>query len=72
MDKDLFFLLESKDFKNNYVPDWACKLVAKTINESMPRNDIFWRFSKERTEWNKIYKSFIVERNREREKKYRV
>ncbi len=63
--KDLFFLLESKDFKNNYVPDWACKLVAKIINESMPRNDIFWRFSKERTEWNKIYKSFIVERYRE-------
>ncbi|MGK0680181.1 hypothetical protein [Proteus mirabilis] len=63
--KDLFFLLESNDFKNNYVPDWACKLVAKIINESMPRNDIFWRFSKERTEWNKIYKSFIVERYRE-------
>ncbi|HBC5915303.1 TPA: hypothetical protein KEY36_001858 [Proteus mirabilis] len=62
--KDLFFLLESNDFKNNYVPDWACKLVAKIINESMPRNDIFWRFSKERTEWNKIYKSFIVERYR--------
>ncbi|WP_258526462.1 hypothetical protein [Proteus mirabilis] len=58
-------MLESKDFKNNYVPDWACKLVAKIINESMPRNDIFWRFSKERTEWNKIYKSFIVERKRE-------
>ncbi|KSW16876.1 hypothetical protein, partial [Proteus mirabilis] len=65
LDRDLFFLLESKDFKNNYVPDWACKLVAKIINESMPRNDIFWRFSKERTEWNKIYKSFIVERKRE-------
>ncbi len=65
LDKDLFFLLESKDFKNNYVPDWACKLVAKIINESMPRNDIFWRFSKERIEWNKIYKSFIVERKRE-------
>ena len=63
LDKDLFFLLESKDFKNNYVPDWACKLVAKIINESMPRNDIFWRFSKERTEWNKIYKSFIVDRS---------
>ncbi|MBG6041609.1 hypothetical protein I5F94_09175 [Proteus mirabilis] len=63
--KDLFFLLESNDFKNNYIPDWACKLVAKIINESMPRNDIFWRFSKERTEWNKIYKSFIVERYRE-------
>ncbi|HFK8541970.1 TPA: hypothetical protein ACG0QJ_000852 [Proteus mirabilis] len=65
LDKNLFFFLESKDFKNNYVPDWACKLVAKIINESMPRNDIFWRFSKERTEWNKIYKSFIVERKRE-------
>lgn len=65
LDRDLFFLLESKDFKNNYVPDWACKLVAKIINESMPRNDIFWRFSKERTEWNKIYKSFIVDRKRE-------
>ncbi|HGN1305361.1 TPA: hypothetical protein ACKRQD_003256 [Proteus mirabilis] len=63
LDRDLFFLLESKDFKNNYVPDWACKLVAKIINESMPRNDIFWRFSKERTEWNKIYKSFIVDRS---------
>lgn len=72
LDRDLFLLLESLDFKNNYVPDWTCKLVAKIINESMPRNDIFWRFSKERTEWNKIYKSFIVERNREREKKYRA
>lgn len=65
LDRDLFLLLESLDFKNNYVPDWTCKLVAKIINESMPRNDIFWRFSKERTEWNKIYKSFIVERKRE-------
>ncbi|MGP7971915.1 hypothetical protein ACTXA3_00225 [Proteus mirabilis] len=65
LDKNLPFLLESKDFKNNYIPDWACKLVAKIINEAMPRNDIFWRFSKERTEWNKIYKSFIVERYRE-------
>lgn len=63
LDRDLFFLLESKDFENNYVPDWACKLVAKIINESMPKNDIFWRFSKERTEWNKIYKSFIVDRS---------
>lgn len=65
LDRDLFLLLESLDFKNNYVPDWTCKLVAKIINESMPRNDIFWRLSKERTEWNKIYKSFIVERKRE-------
>ncbi|HEK0776171.1 TPA: hypothetical protein SMP77_001758 [Proteus mirabilis] len=65
LDRDLFLLLESLDFKNNYVPDWTCKLVAKIINESMPRNDIFWRFSKERIEWNKIYKSFIVERKRE-------
>lgn len=63
LDRDLFLLLESLDFKNNYVPDWTCKLVAKIINESMPRNDIFWRFSKERTEWNKIYKSFIVDRS---------
>ncbi|MCL8619676.1 hypothetical protein [Proteus mirabilis] len=63
LDRDLFLLLESLDFKNNYVPDWTCKLVAKIINESMPRKDIFWRFSKERTEWNKIYKSFIVDRS---------
>ncbi|HCU0230443.1 TPA: hypothetical protein OUE52_003110 [Proteus mirabilis] len=63
LDRNLFLLLESLDFKNNYVPDWTCKLVAKIINESMPRNDIFWRFSKERTEWNKIYKSFIVDRS---------
>nr|MBO8919447.1 hypothetical protein [Proteus mirabilis] len=39
------------------------RIFPKIINESMPRNDIFWRFSKERTEWNKIYKSFIVDRS---------
>ncbi|WIF71556.1 hypothetical protein QN092_16510 [Proteus vulgaris] len=60
--ENLFLLLQSKDFKNNLVPKWACKLVAKTINESLPMNDIFWRFSKERTEWNKIYKEFILEK----------
>lgn len=60
--KNLFFLLQSKYFKDNSVPKWACKLVAKTINESLPMNDIFWRFSKERTEWNKIYKEFILEK----------
>ncbi|WP_273802456.1 hypothetical protein [Proteus vulgaris] len=60
--KNLFCLLQSKDFKNNSVPKWACKLVAKTINESIPMNDIFWQLSKERTEWNKIYKEFILEK----------
>lgn len=56
------FCCNLKIIKNNLVPKWACKLVAKTINESLPMNDIFWRFSKERTEWNKIYKEFILEK----------
>ncbi|MBI6529337.1 hypothetical protein JEP40_09450 [Proteus vulgaris] len=59
--KNLFYLLQSKDFKNNSLPKWACKLVAKTINGSIPMNDVFWRLSKERTEWNKIYKEFTLE-----------
>ncbi|QAV22495.1 hypothetical protein [Proteus hauseri] len=60
--KNLFHLLNSEDFKNNPVPEWACKMVAKTINESVPMNDIFWCYSKEHTEWNKIYKEFFLEK----------
>lgn len=57
---DLFSLLASGNLRKDKVPGWACKLVAKVINESMPMNDIFWRTSKEQSEWNKIYKEFII------------
>lgn len=60
LNRNLYHLLQSEDFKNNPIPAWACKLAAKTINECMPMNDIFWRF----TEWNKIYKAFIIETER--------
>lgn len=58
--ENLNVILNSDDFKNRKLPEWANKLITKTLKESKPKDDILWFFSKERKEWNKIFNMLIV------------
>lgn len=60
MHESLNVILNSDDFKDGKLPEWANKLITKTLKESKPKNDILWLFSKERKEWNKIFNMLIV------------
>ncbi|MEQ4911714.1 hypothetical protein ABN089_09835 [Proteus terrae] len=60
MHENLNVILNSDDFKNRKLPEWANKLITKTLKESKPKDDILWFFSKERKEWNKIFNMLIV------------
>lgn len=60
MHDNLNVILNSGDFKDRKLPEWANKLITKTLKESKPKNDILWLFSKERKEWNKIFNMLIV------------
>ncbi|HCN42246.1 MULTISPECIES: coiled-coil domain-containing protein [Proteus] len=60
MHENLNVILNSDNFKDGKLPEWANKLITKTLKESKPKNDILWLFSKERKEWNKIFNMLIV------------
>ncbi len=60
MHDNLNVILNSDDFKNRKLPEWANKLITKTLKESKPKDDILWLFSKERKEWNKFFNMLIV------------
>ncbi|UWU00947.1 hypothetical protein N1711_03270 [Proteus vulgaris] len=60
MHENLKVILNSDNFKDGKLPEWANKLITKTLKESKPKNDILWLFSKERKEWNKIFNMLIV------------
>ncbi|MEQ4989127.1 hypothetical protein ABN080_16900 [Proteus sp. fly-1089] len=53
-------ILNSDDFKNGDLPEWANRLITKVLKDSKPKNDIFWFFSKERKEWNKLYNMLFI------------
>ncbi|MCO8051360.1 MULTISPECIES: hypothetical protein [Proteus] len=58
--ENLNIILNSDAFNGGKLPEWANKLITKTLKESKPKNDIFWFFSKERNEWNKIYNTLLL------------
>ncbi|SUC16698.1 Uncharacterised protein [Proteus vulgaris] len=60
MHENLNVILNSDNFKDGKLPEWANKLITKTLKESKPKNDILWLFSKERKEWNKFFNMLIV------------
>ncbi len=60
MHENLNVILNSDNFKDGKLPEWANKLITKILKESKPKNDILWLFSKERKEWNKIFNMLIV------------
>lgn len=46
MHENLNVILNSDNFKDGKLPEWANKLITKTLKESKPKNDILWLFQK--------------------------